>query len=553
VEQGKPQVEGNEAALAKAVEMLRAGHIVAVKGIGGYHLLCDASNDDAVRRLRERKPRATKPLAVMFPADGVALTKAVQLDSEAETFLRSPERPILLLPKLSSSSLSEQIAPGLNEIGCLLPYSPLHALLLEAFGGPLVATSGNLSGEPVITDSDEAQTRLSRVTDGFLHHNRPILRPADDSVYRVIAGKPRPLRLGRGMAPLELELPMSLSQPVLALGAHTKNTIALAWNNRVVISPHIGDLGSVKSLETLVKVAEDMQHLYQVQAAHILLDRHPAYGYRDYARQTSLPLFEVWHHRAHASALAWEFPSTESWIVFAWDGVGLGEDGHLWGGETFVGHAGNWQRKAGFRPFRLPGGEKAGREPWRSAAALLWESDLAAPFAPDMLHQAWQKGINSPPTHAAGRLFDAAAALTGLCTHASFEGEGPMKLEAAAAYVGHAEAMPLPLQLTADVWQTDWAPLLLMLMDNTLSAKERAARFHASLAKALLDQAVKLREQTGIKDVGLTGGVFQNRLLTEQAKLLLEEGGFLVHIPQQIPVNDAGICLGQVMEYLASH
>jgi hydrogenase maturation protein HypF len=553
VQQGQPRIDGNEAALARAVDMLRAGKVVAAKGIGGYHLLCDAGNDDAIRHLRERKPRPAKPLAVMFPADGAALKRAVQLDLASEAFLRSPERPILLLTKRHPSALSDLIAPGLNEIGCLLPYSPLHALLLEEFGGPLVATSGNLSGEPVLTDIDEAQSRLARVADGFLHHNRPILRPADDSVYRVIAGKPRPLRLGRGVAPLELELPASLPRPVLALGAHTKNAIALAWNKRVVISPHIGDLGSVKSIETLEKVANDLQHLYQVNASHIMLDRHPAYGYREYARRSGLPLFEVWHHQAHASALAWEFPSTESWIVFAWDGVGLGEDGSLWGGEAFVGQAGNWQRKASFRPFRLPGGEKAGREPWRSAAALLWETDQPATFAPEVLHHAWNKGINSPPTHAVGRLFDAAAALTGICTHASFEGEGPMHLEAAASHSARAKAMTLPLHMAGNIMQTDWAPLLPMLTDNAIPADERAAQFHASLANALLEQALALRNETGISDVGLTGGVFQNRLLTEQARALLEEAGFQVHIPQQIPVNDAGICLGQVMEYLARH
>jgi hydrogenase maturation protein HypF len=335
-------------------------------------------------------------------------------------------------------------------------------------------------------------------------------------VYRVIAGKPRPVRLGRGVAPLELKLPIQLDEPVLALGAHTKNAIALAWNNRVVISPHIGDLGSVKSIETLESVAKDLQRLYQVKAERILLDRHPIYGYRTHARQTGLPLFEVWHHRAHASALAWEFPDKANTIVFAWDGVGLGEDGTLWGGDALVGGPGHWQRRATFRPFKLPGGEKAGREPWRSAAALLWEENQSAPLAPDTLYQAWSRGINSPVTHAVGRLFDAAAALTGICTHASFEGEGPMKLEAAASSVACVAAVALPLNLKAGIWETDWSPLLPFLSDNTALKEERAARFHASLAHALLDQAIRLREETGIRDVGLTGGVFQNRLLTGQ-------------------------------------
>jgi len=544
-------VEGNEPALTATIRFLKAGRTVAVKGIGGYHLMCDANNDEAIARLRMRKPRPFKPLAVMFPADGKALHDCVECDTAQLDFLQSPQRPILLLPKKPGGTISHQIAPGLDEIGCLLPYSPLHTLLLEQFGGPLVATSGNLSGEPVITENNEAQAWLENIADAFLHHNRPIVRPVDDAVYRIIAGKPRPLRLGRGIAPLELELPSELPEPVLALGAHTKNAIALAWKNRAVVSPHIGDLSTLKSLEVLARVAEDLQSLYQVKATRLLLDRHPGYGYRRFARDAGLPLFEVWHHRAHASALAWEFPEIRDWIVFAWDGVGLGENGELWGGETFTGAPGSWRRAATFRPFRLPGGEQAGREPWRSAAALLWETGHPAPFAPDLLHAAWLKGINSPVTHAAGRLFDAAAALTGICTHASFEGEGPMRLEAAAEHAGKTGTITLPLNEDVHgLLQTDWSPLLPMLTDHAHSPEQRAACFHDNLAHGLLDQALHLRKQSRINDIGLTGGVFQNRLLTETAKSLLEHNAFQVHIPSQIPVNDAGVCLGQVMEFL---
>ena len=550
-EPGEATIAGNEAALAAAIGFLEEGFIVAVKGIGGYHLMCDARNDEAVTRLRMRKPRPSKPLAVMFPANEKILSACVRLDTESAALLRSPQRPVVLLPKSQPEILAPQIAPGLGEIGCMLPYSPLHALLLDGFGGPLVATSGNLSGEPVLTDNAEAEARLNIAADAFLHHDRPIARPADDSVYRSIAGKPRPLRLGRGLAPLELELPAELPEPVLALGAHTKNAIALAWRNRVVISPHIGDLSSLKSQETLARVATDLQALYQVNAARLLLDRHPGYGYRHFARESGMPLFEVPHHHAHASALAWEFPEVQRFMIFAWDGVGLGENQELWGGETFVGKPANWQRTASLRPFRLPGGEQAGREPWRSAAALLWECGHAAPFAPGLLHDAWRKGINCPPTRAIGRLFDAAAALTGLCTHASFEGEGPMKLEAAAQQHGQAKPVALPLaQDESGLWQCDWAPLLPMLTNHKLAPAERAACFHASLAHALLALALKLREQHGIDDVGFTGGVFQNRLLAESAKALLKEHGFSVHLPRNVPVNDAGVCLGQVIEYL---
>ncbi len=546
---GEETHDGDQASLAAAVSALRAGKIVAVKGVGGYHLLCDARNDVAVASLRARKPRPAKPLAVMF-RDLEALHRAAHIPSKVERFLASAERPIVLLRKHADSDLSDHIAPGLAEIGCLLPYSPLHHLLLNDFGGPLVATSGNLSGEPVLTDNAEAQSRLAHIADAFLHHDRPIVRPADDPVYRVIAGQPRPLRLGRGSAPLEFELRSRLEEPVLALGSHMKNTVCLAWGTRAVVSPHIGELDTARSLDTLAQVAADLQRLYQVQAARLIVDRHPGYGYRRFARDSALPLAEIWHHHAHASALAWEFSSVDAWIVFAWDGVGLGEDQTLWGGEAFTGAPGRWQRAASFRPFRLPGGDKAGREPWRAAAALLWETGQPAAFAPEPLHQAWLQGLNSPTSSAVGRLFDAAAALCGACTHASFEGEGPMRLEAEASSAS-GPVIGLPLQRdAAGVWRTDWAPLLPMLGDNAVPLAERASRFHLSLAQALVEQARQLRAQTGIQSVGLTGGVFQNRVLAEAAVTRLEAAGFKIHLPQRVPVNDAGLSFGQVIEFL---
>src|SRR5512139_3694713 len=547
--EGRGSRKGDEAALAAAVAALRAGKIVAVKGVGGYHLLCDAADDAAVARLRARKPRPAKPLAVMFH-DLRSLHRAVHVTPQSEGLITSPERPIVLMPKRADAGLSDLIAPNLAEIGCLLPYSPLHALLLNDFGRALVTTSGNLSGEPVLTDNVEAQTRLSHLADAFLHHDRPIVRPADDPVYRAIAGAPRPLRIGRGNAPLELDLPSALAEPVLALGSHMKNTLCLAWGHRAVVSPHIGELDSARNLDTLAQVAADLQRLYQVQARRLIIDRHPGYGYRRYARDSGLPLAEVWHHHAHASALVWEFPDVNEWVVFAWDGVGLGEDMSLWGGEAFTGAPGRWRHAASMRPFRLPGGDKAGREPWRAAAALLWETGQPASFAPEPLHQAWAAHLNSPATSSVGRLFDAAAALCGICTHASFEGEGPMRLEAVSeTAVG--EAVPLPLTRDSlGVWRTDWAPLLPMLGDNALSAAERASSFHLSLAQALVDQAQKVRAQTGIQTAGLTGGVFQNRVLAEAAIGRLEAAGFTVHLPRRVPVNDAGLSFGQIIELL---
>ena len=546
---GDATLHADETALSVTIAALRAGKIIAVKGVGGYHLMCAATHDTAVATLRARKSRPTKPLAVMVK-DLDALRRIVHVTPEQADFLGSPARPIVLLPRRTDSGLSPLIAPGLGEVGCLLPYSPLHALLLNDFGGPLVATSGNLSGEPVLTDNAEAQARLSHLADAFLHHNRPIVRPADDPVYRVIAGMPRPLRLGRGVAPLELTLPMPLAEPVLALGSHMKNTLCLAWGTRAVVSPHIGELDTPRSLDTLAHVAADLQALYQVEASRVLLDLHPGYGYRRYARECQLPLSEIGHHAAHASALAWECPEIDRWIVFAWDGVGLGTDRTLWGGEALTGAPGRWQHAASMRPFHLPGGDKAGREPWRAAAALLWETGRPAPHAPEPLHQAWSHKLNSPASSSVGRLFDAAASLCGVCTHAHFEGEGPMRLETLARDIDAAE---VPLSVSRDafgVWRTDWAPLLTLLTDDARPAAERAASFHLSLAHALLEQALILRAKTGISAVGLTGGVFQNRLLVETVMPLLEQAGFSAHLPRQLPVNDAGLSFGQVIEFL---
>ncbi len=616
--EGQGEGETGESALAAAVAALRAGKIVAVKGIGGYHLMCDARSDAAVARLREKKPRPHKPLAVMFPwrgTDGLDAVREVAVPNDEQArLLRDPMRPIVLIEKRTSAlsphdslspvhggedkgatasnnldstlspslslkgegeqvarSLSKYIAPGLKEIGCFLPYSPLHHLILNDFGGPLVATSGNISGEPVLTDNTEADTRLKHVAEAFLHHNRPIARPADDPVYRVIAGTARPLRLGRGVAPLELELPFKLAKPVLAVGGHMKNTVTLAWKDRVVVSPHIGDLDAPRSLTVFEQVIADVQQLYGVAARRVACDVHPGYASTRFAKKLGLPLVSVLHHHAHASALAGEYPDIKNWLVFTWDGVGFGEDGTLWGGEALLGKPGQWKRVASFRPFRLPGGEKAGREPWRSAAALCWEAGMEWHDCPEdtkILRQAWDKRLNAPQTSAVGRLFDAAAAFTGLNYKSSFEGQGPMLLEAAVDDVWHARSAsgspPSPhggrgnegegvvsLPLTADnhgLLRADWASLLPVLMDTNRSPAERAAMFHASLAQTLVEQAKALREKHGAFIVGLSGGVFQNRVLTEAALAHLAAAGFDIRLGQQIPCNDAGISYGQIIE-----
>lgn len=548
------RIHDNAQALAAAVSALHAGSIVAVKGVGGYHLLCDARNDLAIARLRARKPRPHKPLAVLFPlrgSDGLeAVRAAAMLTPQDANLLLDTSRPIVLLEKRAPFPLSALLAPGLKEIGAFLPYSPLHYLLTQDFGAALVATSANIGGEPVLTDNHEARSRLATLADAFLHHNRPIIRPADDSVYRRIAGRARPIRLGRGIAPLEMKLPFTLAQPLLAVGGHMKNTVALAWDNRLLVSPHIGDLGSRRSLDVFAQTIEDLQELHGVRAAAIVCDAHPDYASTRYAQRSGLKLRKVFHHCAHASALAGEHSDVGCWLVFAWDGTGYGADGTLWGGEALLGSPGAWQRVASFRPFYLPGGDKAAREPWRSALALCWETNREwSGHADDtaLLHAAWRKRVNAPQSSAVGRLFDAAAALTGINTHSSFEGQGPMLLEAACA--GTAPALALPLARNRQgIWETDWSPLLPCMLEEKSTLAARALQFHVSLAQALLEQALQIRADHGAFHVGLSGGVFQNRMLTELILERLAQHGFKMRLAEHIPCNDAGISVGQIFE-----
>ncbi len=509
----------------------------------------------AVKRLRQRKHRPVKPLAVLLPsrgAEGLDNVLAVAEPQPCELdLLQSPLRPIVLMKKREASELAESVAPGLGEVGLMLPYSPLHHLLADAFGAPLVATSANISGEPVLTEGEEVERRLGAVADAFLHHDRPIRRPADDSVFRRIAGKTRPLRLGRGLAPVERNLPFELEQPLLAVGADLKNTVALAFGRRVLISPHIGDLGTLRSGEVFERVIADLQALYGVKPAALVCDAHPDYRSSRWARAQGIPLVKVFHHHAHASALMGEHGLTGDMLVFTWDGVGYGEDGTIWGGEALFGQPGDWRRVGSLRPFKLLGGDKANREPWRSALGLCWEAGLewaACPHDSSLLRHAFGRGINCPVSSSAGRLFDAAAALVGLNAEASFEGEAAMRLEAMSHPTD--EIIDLPLFNDNGVWRADWMPLLAVLMDNSLDAPRRGSLFHASLAKLIARQAIKLREEQGVGRVGLCGGVFQNRLLTEQAAELLAGFGFKVYLPMDIPSNDAGISFGQIFNLM---
>jgi hydrogenase maturation protein HypF len=560
---GEPVI-GNDAALAACLVSLGLGQIAAVKGIGGYHLLCDASNEAAVQRLRARKHRPVKPLAVMIPErllDGDPAFLAVARPSAAElTLLRGPQRPIVLVRKATESGLAEAVAPGLGEVGLMLPYSPLHHLLMQGFDGPLVATSGNLSGEPVLTDALGVEQALGAVADVFLHHDRPIRRPADDSVFRTLGDEPRPLRLGRGLAPVELRLARPVAKPMLALGADLKNTVALAVGDRVVLSPHLGDLSSPHSLRVFEQVIGDLCRLHAVEPSHWVSDAHPGYFSGRWARERGLQTHQVLHHHAHASALYGEMlepnDKPSSLLVFTWDGLGWGEDGTLWGGEALLGRPGHWRRVASLRPFRMIGGDRASRDPWRCALALCLEAGIPWPGQPgdaEMAGAVWQRRMNCPPTSSVGRLFDAAAALIGISQQQSHEGEAAMRLEALAWQASSvAHGVTLPVQLEGAVWRADWSPLLPMLMAHERSPCERAADFHASLAELLCTQACQVRQDHGVDRVGLAGGVFQNSFLTQHAIGALKGAGFAVLLPKRLPVNDAAIAFGQIVEAQAA-
>ncbi len=552
---GKPALHGNQASLEATVQALKAGEVVAMKGIGGYHLLCDARNDAAVQRLRERKPRPDKPLAVLLPVfSAEEINSYVDSTAQERDLLMQASRPIVLVRKKTQSDLSVLIAPNLNHIGVFLPYSPLHYLLLHQAQMPLVATSGNISGDPVLIDNQAAERGLQQVTKRFLHHNRPIQRPADDSVLQVIAAQAQIIRLGRGYAPLELPLPQALKHPVLALGGQLKVTIALAWDKRVVVSPHICDLGSLAGQQVFEQLIQDLQQLYHVKAEHLLCDQHPDYLSSRYARQQHLPVQAIYHHYAHASSLAGSYPEVKSWLCFSWDGTGLGADSSLWGGETFWGTSGNWQRLASLRPFYLPGGDKAGRAPWRSAAALCWQTGKVLPvdvdpFELQLSQHAWQKRLNCPQSHAMGRLFDAMACLILGHTHSSFEGQAPMQLEALCR--DSDDWIALPISTENPRW-IDWQPLLDLALNPYLSAAYKATVFHNSLAHMMIDLALSLRADYPFEAIGLAGGVFQNCYLVEKIFEYAQAEQLEVFLPQSVSVNDGGLSYGQVLEYQGS-
>ena len=581
-----PAVQDSEALLATA-KAIRDGKIVAVKSIGGFHLMADARNDAAVKRLRERKHREEKPFALMFPS--LESVKAVCEVSVLENrLLRSPEAPIVLLRRLSTlnSQLSTSIAPGNPNLGVMLPSNPLHHLLMAELGFPVIATSGNLSDEPICTDEHEALERLGGIVDVFLVHNRPIVRHMVDSIVRVMLGREMVLRRARGYAPLPITLNSQLStlnsQPILAVGAHLKNSVALSVGNQIFISQHIGDLETEPAHAAFRSVIADFEKLYDAKPEVIAADLHPDYLSTKFAKESGKIVVGVQHHIAHVLSCMAENEIDPPALGVSWDGIGYGLDGTIWGGEFFQVTDKHIERIAHLRPFRLPGGDKAVREPHRTAIGLLYElfGDAAfkmkhlppfrdiTPVELSTLEGMLRRKLNSPQTSSVGRLFDAVASLANLRQAMRFEGQAAMELEFALDGIETDEAYPLPIadcrlpveKATSTAGESeignrksemilDWSPMVEAILADVkrgAGVREISAKFHNALAEAIVDVA----QYVGKMRVALSGGCFQNRYLTERAVRRLQAEGFQPYWHQRVPSNDGGIALGQVVAAL---
>lgn len=545
-------------ALCESANILRRGQILAVKGLGGYQLLVDASDEVAVKRLRARKHRPRKPFALMFPS--LARAKDVAWISEREkNLLTSPQAPIVLLHAKHGSVLAPSVAPDNPYLGIMLPYTPLHHLLLREYAQPLIATSGNLSNEPIATDEEEALERLGDIADFFLVHDRPILRAVDDSVVRVMAGRQVVLRRARGYAPMPISFP-AVQESILALGGQQKNAIATGFSGKIFLGPYIGDLSTALGRQACDHIAEEFTALHALNISRVACDAHPDYYTSGLADRFGRPVVRVPHHLAHVLAGMVDNELEGPVLGVAWDGTGYGGDATIWGGEFLRVDGQSYRRLAQLLPFRLPGGEVAAREPRRAAVGALYA--MFGPRALEMTHLApvaafrteergvlaamLRSGFNAPWSSSAGRLFDAAAALLDLCQVTSFEGEAAMAVEFAAERAGMFASLPVPkIGEDGNKFLVDWRPSLIALVETLASGtsvESLSAAFHDGLAKAI----VMVAERSGVSRVLLTGGCFQNAQLMDCAVTRLRAAGFKPYWHGRIPPNDGGLAVGQL-------
>ena len=561
------RLAAREEALQAARKLIREGKILAVKGLGGFHLACDATNDAAVTELRRRKLRVSKPFAVMvYNVD--AAGDHCELGETERDLLLSRERPVVIAYRKSGSTISDAVVPGQNTIGLMLPYTPLHELLLEQadnFPEALVMTSGNLSEEPIAMDNEEARTRLAVLTDAFLTNDRDIHTRCDDSVVRAFDGGAYLLRRSRGYAPFPLNLAWE-GPSILATGPELKNTFCLTKGTYAFLSHHIGDMENYETLQSFEDGITHYERLFRVCPEAIAYDLHPNYLATRYAieraERDDLPAIGIQHHHAHIAACMAEhnLPADESVIGVAFDGTGYGEDSAIWGGEVLVATYGQYERFAHLDYMRMPGGDAAVRKPWRLAlawlhkAGLSWSDDLppvkvASEEEQRVVARQLEIGLNSPQTSSMGRLFDAVSALIGLRQEVNYEAQAAIELE---SHADREETGAFPFDFRDGL--LDPTPVIHSIVSNLndgVSVPVIAARFHNGLAQAVLEVCTSAREKYGLERVVLSGGVWQNMFLMRRTVDLLRGDNFEILIHRKVPANDGGLALGQAA--IAAH
>ena len=540
-------------AVTKAVELIQEGKIVAVKGLGGYHLAVDARNEAAVSRLRQRKRRYGKPLAVMMPNVDEVIKYCEMSDAERE-ILESQRAPIILLKqRRGGAQLAYSLTKGLDTIGVMLPYTPIHKMLLDRVGIPLVMTSGNISEEPICTSEEDAHARLKDVADGFLHHDRPIANRIDDSVCFFAAGGIRMIRRGRGFAhePITLDSP---SAPILACGAYYKNTFCLQSGKSAYVSHHIGDLDGTMTFNYFKEEIQKYINRYGILPRYVVRDLHPAYLSSQYADELGLPCLKIQHHHAHIASVMAEYGLKEKVLGISYDGTGLGTDGNIWGAEFLLADLKDFKRLGHLKYVPLPGGDLAIKQPFRTALGFIYPNvqrfseyveRLDGKQVEIILKQIDRK-VNAPLASSMGRLFDAVASIIGIKDTVNYEGQAAMELES--LILPSDDCYSYTIEKEVDEYTIDVNRLLEELYDDYISGTPKgiiSAKFHNTVIQFTLDMAKRIRNAYGVDKVVLSGGCFQNRYLLKGLNRELQVEGFTVYIPTKMPINDGGIALGQ--------
>ena len=525
--------------IEQTAQKIKDAKIVAIKGIGGFHLVCDALNDEVVKKLREYKNRPTKPFALMCK-DLKELKNIAEISKKEKELLTSKESPIVILKKHPHALVSKFVAPNIDRVGCFLPYTPLQHLLFRYLKNPIVATSANLGDEPIITDAKDIELKLPFV-EHVLDFNRDIVNAIDDSLTQIVDNKIQILRLARGYAPKSMKLPYKLDKKILAVGANQKNTISLAFGDTLIISPHIGDLNSLKSFDFFTRTLETFKRFYDFEPDIIIHDKHPNYETTKWAKKQNKKLFEVQHHLAHIYSCKAEFGLSGEYVGFSFDGTGYGDDGTIWGGEVFVGD----ERKYHFKPIKLLGGEKAIKEPRRVALSMLFDRysldevlEFDLPFSKNeikLLHQSYAKNLNAPLSSSLGRVFDGVASLAGLCDFQTYEGEAGLLCES----IYDATCQDSFSFNTKDgVIEIDFD-----FFDNDLVSK---------FINTIVEIVLYIAKKESL-DVILSGGVFQNKTLLELIIKRFKKENITYHYQQYTPINDSGISLGQIKYFLEKY